>query len=75
MTTGTSNIPRSSAHGKSLLETKMFILYYSVVRTSVVIWGCLSGIFYVLVSSSRPVSGGLKSVSIVEYYLKKAVIL
>jgi hypothetical protein len=50
----------------------MFILYYSVVQTSVVIWGCLSGIFYVLVSSSRPVSGGLKSVSIVEYYLKKA---
>jgi len=42
----------------------------TAVRASAVIWGYPSGNFYILVSVSKPVSDGLKSVSIVECYLK-----
>jgi len=49
-------------------DTALLIL----VQASAVIWGCPSGNFYILVSVSKPVSSGLKSDSIVEYYLKKA---
>jgi len=53
---------------KRLRDTALLIL----VQASAVIWGCPPGNFYILVSVSKPVSGGLESDSIVEYYLKKA---